>query len=208
MEAGVSKQPLSQNSDEQLLNGLREGRESAFRQLVDQQQDRVINICYGLLQHREDAEDVAQEVFLEVVRSVDRFRGDASLATWLYRIAVTRSLNHLQGRKRKQWLSSFTSLFGHRETPPDAPDQASDAQEQLEQGERKQQLMAAINSLPDNQKVAFTLSKFEELPYQEIARVMDTSLSAVESLIHRARKNLKKRLEPIAEKKIRANRKF
>jgi len=91
---------------------LREGNEAAFRELVNRFQDRVYNTALGFLQHPEDAEDIAQEVFIQVYHSVGKFKGDARLSTWIYRITVTKSLDLIRSRKRKKRFGMLSQLFG------------------------------------------------------------------------------------------------
>ncbi len=180
--------------DNTLIAAIQSGNEAAFRQLVEHHQDRVVNTCYGYVHDAEDAEDLAQEVFIEVHRSVHQFRGDAKLSTWIYRIAVTKSLDHLRAKKRKKRFSSLfrTSIDDGAATA--LSDGAATPDQQLEDEQRKQILLHAIQQLPDQQQTAFTLSKYEDLSYKEIAEVMDTSVASVESLLFRAKKNLQKQL--------------
>jgi RNA polymerase sigma-70 factor (ECF subfamily) len=182
-------------NDLAFITAIKNNEPEAFRDLVLNHQDMVINTCFGMLNNLADAEDVAQEVFMEVHRSIHKFRADAKLSTWLYRIAVNKSIDLIRKNKRKSWVSSIQSMFGGVEKEVDFEDkyQAS-AQDQLENEERRVILQNAIQTLPDNQRIAFTLHKFEELSYKEIANVMEVSLSSVESLMHRAKRNLKKRL--------------
>ena len=176
------------------IRALQHGDTQAYRLLVETYQDQVINTCYGFVQKREDAEDLAQEVFLEVFRSVSKFQANAKLSTWLYRIAVNKSLEYIRFHKRKKrfsWKQSLSDMT-EAEEPVSLSDHPGMS---LEQRERRQILFSKINSLPDNQRIAFTLNKVEGLSYKEIAEVMKVSLSSVESLMHRAKKNLKKKLE-------------
>jgi RNA polymerase sigma-70 factor (ECF subfamily) len=175
---------------------LKQHNEQAFRELVLQFQPLVIRTCIGFLHDEEEARDVAQDVFVEVYRSIDRFREESSLSTWLYRIAVNYSLNRIRSQKSRPWFRRFMNDEGT--TVVDMPIMAEGAQERpdelMEQDERKKILYQAIGTLPENQRVALTLHKFEEMSYKEIAGVMEISLSAVESLIHRAKKRLQKQL--------------
>ncbi len=170
--------------------------EESFSALVAEHQNMVINTCYRFVLNREDAEDIAQEVFIEAYRSLDRFRNESKVSTWLYRIAVTKSLDHLRKKKRKKRFSSLKRMIGQEDPIQEIslPDNDTPSDIFLEQ-ERIQILQDALESLPDNQKTAFLLSKNDGYSNQEIADIMQTSVSAVESLIHRAKKNLQKKLE-------------
>jgi RNA polymerase sigma factor (sigma-70 family) len=181
--------------EQQLIQQLRERNELAFRQLVHEQKDRVYNVALGVLRDEEEAEDVAQEVFIEILESIRHFKGESRLSTWIYRITITQSLEVLRKRKRKKRFGFMIRLFqgsvGNIEA--DVPDFVHPGV-QLENKEKAAILFKAIDMLPENQRIAFTLHKLEDLSYDEIAEVMNVTLSSVESLIHRARVNLQKKL--------------
>jgi len=189
--------------ESQLISSLQQHSEPAFRELVSAFQDRVYNTCLGLLQNDEDAEECAQDVFIEVHRSVHKFRGDAKLSTWIYRIATTKALELIRKQKRQKrfaFLRSLTTKEGD-DLPVASFDHPGVT---LENKENAQTLFKAIEKLSDSQRVAFTLHKVEGLPYQEICEIMDTSLGSVESLIFRARKNLQKILRSYYEKNFKS----
>lgn len=149
------------------------------------------------MQNEADAEDISQEVFIEVYRSLNKFEGQSSLSTWIYRITVNKSLDFLRKKRSVKRFGFFTSLFGgegeqlhdrgHFEHPGVA----------LENKEKSRFLFDAIESLPEKQKTAFVLFNIEELPQKEIAEIMAISPKAVESLIQRAKVNLREKLEKI-----------
>lgn len=181
---------ISMESTE-LLSRIQSGDRLAEKQLVDEFQVKVFNICNGLLHNVHDAEDITQEVFLEVLKHAKTFRGDSKIGTWIYRIAVNRSLNFIRGNKWNKWwnqVDDFLSLSENGKPEPFILEQG------MELNEQKQVLQKAMDALPQNQRVAFTLNKIEELSYNEIAEVMNLSNSAVESLIHRAKLKLQKLL--------------
>ena len=182
--------------DRELIQKIAAKDHSAFKALVDRHQVLVINTCYNLLGNRQDAEDVAQEVFFQVYKSAKNFRLEAKLSTWLYRIAVNRSLNFVRDNKRSRWLKSLTSLLeDDREQVTELPASDSDRPDvALEKKERNAKIQKAIDSLSERQRTAFVLHKYEGLSYGEIAEIMQRSLSSVESLIHRAKSNLQKKL--------------
>ncbi len=179
----------------ELIQGLRNGDETAFRYLVDTYQDRVFNTAIGIVQNAEDAEDVAQEVFIQVYRSIHNFKEESKLSTWLYRIATTRALDLLRSRKSKKRFGFIQRLFGDGNEPLHELPDFNHPGAALDRKENAARLFKAIAELPENQKTAFTLNKLEELSYQEVSEVMQTSVAAVESLMHRAKQNLKKILE-------------
>ncbi len=190
-------------SDSEIIEQLKQGSEAAFKKLVERHQKLVVNTCYGLVQNREDAEDVAQDVFIEVYRNIQKFRADSKLSTWLYRIAVNRSLNHIRDNKKNKWFHSFEDEVAAKKMQLQQlqSSKTENPEFELENKQRAIILHEAINSLPKNQKVAFALSKYEELSYQEIAEVMDLSVSSVESLLFRAKKALQKKLYKCYKKK-------
>ena len=189
-----------------LIIKLKSGDESAYRWLIETYHTRVISLCNQYLHDPAEAEDLAQDVFVEVIESIHRFRGDAAIATWIYRIAVNKSLNRKKRLARKKRLFPGNDSSGVHETEQTVTSTGSDAQQrpdhQMEQEEDRKALKQAIDKLPENQRTAFLLSKYEELPYKEIAEVMNTSLSAVESLLFRARLNLQKHLKHYLEKNM------
>ena len=186
-----------------IINKLKQGNEAAFKEMVENYRQMVVNTCFGLLHNIDDAEDVAQDVFIEVFRSVEKFRGDSKISTWLYRIAVNRSLNFIRNNKKHRWFQSFDDVVeAKKEELNRLPSSDSDNPEfDLENRQRALLLHEAIDSLPENQRVAFSLNKYEDLAYKEIAEVMNLSVSSVESLIHRAKKNLQKKLYKCYQKK-------
>lgn len=181
-------------NDSELVNQLKTGSREAFADLVSVYRKTVLNICYKFLLNREDAEDVSQEVFIEIFHSIRNFRGDAKLSTWIYRIAATKSMDYIKKINRKKRISSFGKTLGIEKVinriadiqPPD---------KMLEDKEGYSLLMKALNQLPENQRIALTLSKMEGYTNPEIAETMQTTLVAVESLIYRAKQNLKSYLK-------------
>ncbi|MTI40070.1 RNA polymerase sigma factor [Fulvivirga lutimaris] len=173
---------------------LKAGDEATFKDLVLKFQNKVFNVCVGMLKNSEEAEDLAQEVFVEIFRNIDQFNAEAKLSTWIYRIAVNKSLEHIRYNKRQKRFAWLTSLFGADE---DLARNYSDFYHPgvaLENKERAKVLHDAIDKLAENQKAAFVMHKMEGLSYQEIAEIMQLSLSSVESLMHRAKKRLRELL--------------
>jgi len=192
---------LNQGQTE-LIFLLQQGDESAFRQLVDAYEGMVYNTVLSIVQNEADADDVTQEVFVQVYQSVHTFKGDAKFSTWLYRVAVSKSLDHLKRKKRKKRFAFVQGLFGSTgEAVADPPD-FNHPGIVLENKEQAGELFRALEQLPENQRVAFTLHKLEGVSYQKIAAILNTSLYAVESLMGRAKNNLKKLLKDYYEKKF------
>ena len=176
-------------NDSDLLILLKSGDSNAFAELVSTYQKTVLNICYRFLLSKEDAEDITQEVFIEVFHSIRSFRADSKLGTWIYRIAVSKSLDEIKRRSRKKRISSIGKTLGiesiaHLLTGSDRPDQ------RLEENEGLELLLKALNRLHESQRIALTLSKMEGYSNAEIAEIMQISVIAVESLVYRAKQNL------------------
>ena len=184
-------------TEQELIAGLQRGEESAFQQLVEKYQRLVYNTALGVVQNAEDAEDVAQEVFIQVFRSIGQFKAEAKLSTWLYRITTTRALDLLRAKKSKKRFGMLKRLWdnGNGEEPTVDIQDFNHPGVALERKEEAGKLFKAIAELPENQKVAFVLHKLEGLSYQEVSEAMGNTVPAVESLMHRAKLNLRKILE-------------
>jgi len=182
-------------SEHELIKLLRNNDPTACKMLVERHGDLVFNTALGLLLHRSDAEDIAQEVFAYAFQSVEKFRGEAKVSTWLYRITLSKSLDFLKAKKRAKRFGFLQSIY-----EPEGAKLAVDKPHfqhpgvLMEHQERAQILFLAIEKLQDNQKTAFVLHKLEDLSYTEIAEVMALSLASVESLLFRAKQNLRQYL--------------
>ena len=182
-----------------LVMRLRAGDSSAFSELLAVHSGRVLNTCYRFLLNRQDAEDLSQEVFVEVFQSIHTFRGNSRLSTWIYRIAVTKCLDELKRRKRKKRLSSVSRML-HLDELAEHPAGGPMPDSDLHHAESLQLVARALDRLPDSQRVAFTLSKMEGYSNAEIAEIMKTTKVAVESLISRAKGRVSAELEGILKK--------
>lgn len=174
-----------------------------FRSIVENHQEKVRNTCFRFVKNPQDADDLAQDVFVQVYESLAHFRNEAELSTWIYRIAANKSLDFLRRQKRKKRFARLTSLFGLSDLKEEivVPTEG-DPQQDMEQAERRQVLEAALEHLPENQRTVITLSKYEGFRNKEIAGIMELSVSAVEALMHRAKKNLHKTLYHYYEKNL------
>ena len=190
-------------SVDNLIENLKKGDINSFRILVDEHQRKVLNTCYRFLNNKEDAEDLTQEVFLEVYKSISSFRGESKISTWIYRIAVTKSLDFIRKKKRKKRFTILKRVFSDDNIKSGIPDKTNlNPDKKVEEQDRIRILNEALESLPQNQRAAFTLSKYDEMSYKEIAEILNTTIPSVESLIHRAKNKLKKKLFYYYEKKI------
>ncbi|HSH51518.1 MAG TPA: RNA polymerase sigma factor [Bacteroidales bacterium] len=178
--------------DNLLIEKIISGDENAFKQFVEKYHQMVINICNNILHDVDDSMDVSQEVFIKIYESIDQFRGDSKISTWLYRIAVNKSLNFLRSKKRNNWFSSLDLIFGDEKVQIDPIDDTLQPGKVMEIDESKKILHDALKKLPKKQNAAIALSHFDELSYKKIAEVMNISVSEVGVLINRGKKKLEK----------------
>jgi len=183
------KEVLMEESE--LIEKIKRNDRTASRTFYENYKDMIYNLCYRMLNNKQDAEDVTEDVFVKAFRSVDKFRGDAKLSTWLYQIAVNTALNYARNKKIVAWLS-LDFLVGKEEYLLDNSQARPDLE--LEKNESEALVQQAIQSLPPRQRTAVILQRYEGLSYKEIANVMKTSLSSVESLLHHAKDNLTEKL--------------
>ena len=161
----------------------------AFQHLYNVFSKRVYNVAISYVKNKTDAEEITQDVFVRIYQKAHEFKGDSKVITWIYRITVNTSLNFLKKRKRTVLLK-----FGNQKV--ESPDFEHPGV-LLENKEKAKLLFSVIDTLPNSQKTAFILSFVEELPQQEVAKIMEISLKAVESLLQRAKKSLRKKLEKL-----------
>lgn len=172
--------------EDELIQKFRQNDDAALSEIVSLYQSMVINICFGFV-GKDEAEDVAQEVFISVWRNLKDFKKDSTLKTWIYRIAVNTSLNHLRKQKFNSLLESIDMALSLGQV-------TSGPEEEFRKKEEKNYVRLAIRSLPRNQRIAVTLQNSRNLSYREIADIMGKSVSTVESLLFRAKSNLRKKL--------------
>ncbi|MBC2845849.1 RNA polymerase sigma factor [Winogradskyella flava] len=169
----------------------------AYNKLVDDFQQKVFGTCMSFVPNMEDAEDIAQDVFMEVFNSISKFKGESKLSTWIYRITTNKCLEFIRKKNTKKRFAFMQSITGNA-IPFDKTNYFTEINHPgvlLENKELSATLFKAINSLPESQAMVFTLHKVDGKTYQEIADIIDRSLSSVESVMFRAKKNLKKILE-------------
>jgi len=156
---------------------------------------KIYNLSLGYLGSKEDAEEITQDVFIAVLDNLEKFKGNSQLSTWIYRIATNKCLDFLKYKKRKKRFGRIISIFGNKEEEQIfEPVDYWHPGIELESKEEINALYRAIDTLPEKQKTALILSKFEKLPQKEIAKILELTPKAVESLIGRAKKNLRKAL--------------
>ena len=178
---------------DEFIHALRSGDQLAFRKLVETYQEKVLNTAVSMVQDAGMAEDIAQEVFVTVYKTMLSFKADSSLSTWIYRITVNKCLDHLRSKTRQKRAGFLTSLFQKEDGREviSAPDFVHPGT-QLERREEARYLFKAIDQLQERQKTVFVLTYVEELPQKEVAEIMNMSVKGVESLLQRAKGNLRK----------------
>jgi RNA polymerase sigma-70 factor, ECF subfamily len=183
-------------SSEELMARVAKGDDDAFEILVNRHQTSVLNLIYRFIGDRAQAKDLAQEVFLKVWQAAKSYEAKAKFTTWIYRITVNLCLNELKSARRRRWFpfhrSDGDSENAIEETFSDGSPTAEDL---LLAKERSRQISDALQSLPDNQRMALILRRYDDLSYEEIARILNCSVSAVESLLVRAKRTLQEKLK-------------
>lgn len=177
------------DEDARLLRAYAQGEEEALARLFDLHYDRVYRLAYRYTGSAADAEDLAQTVFIKVMRAAAEFEPRARFTTWLFRITVNECLSHIRRRRRNPEVNVEADLA---QTPgTHQPDPAEEAQ----RGELAQEVRRAVLSLPERQRLAVVLSRYEGLSYADIAQVLGTSPQAVKSLLARAHSTLREKLQ-------------
>jgi RNA polymerase sigma-70 factor (ECF subfamily) len=175
------------------IDTLRSGNQKEFEKLVVQFEKQVFNLAAYLLNNKSDAEDATQEVFVLIYQSLNNFKGDSKISTWIYRITINKCKEIIRHKSRKKRFGILIDLF--EQSNSSLKSKELTPEEILFEDERTNKLLSAIESLPDTQRIAYTLHNMEDFSYKEIAELMQVSVSSVESLIFRAKKNLKSKLE-------------
>lgn len=180
----------------EIIEELKRRNTAVFSQLIDDYQQKVFGTCISFVPNKEDAEDLVQEVFLEVYNSISKFKGNSKLSTWIYKITTNKCLEFIRKKNTKKRTGFLKPLFSE-DFSIDKTNYFTEFNHPgflLENKELNETLFKAINSLPENQASVFTLHKIDGKSYQEIADITDKSVSSVESLMFRAKKNLQQLL--------------
>lgn len=189
-------------TDGEIIQLIIQGDRNMYRKLVERYQPMVFRTCMGFLHNKEDAQDLTQDIFIRVYQNLDRFKGDATFATWIYRITINASLNKIRKSTKSSLLQRLESMFGVEKSKEFAfpiPD-SENPENILILNEHREWVQNALNSLPEKQRTAIVLSKYEDLSQKEIAEVMNTTEGAVEALIQRAKVNLRVKLLSLHKK--------
>ena len=169
---------------------LKKGDRVSFTQLVEEYQHVVFNTIYKITQQLHDSEDLTQEVFIQIYKGIQHFRGDAKLSTWIYKIAYLKAIEWERKKKSKRSINYFKNLIGIQTDKEDIPDFYHPGIA-LQNKENAAVLFKALNQLSENQRIAFLLIKSEGLSYQEVGTIMKKTTKSIEGLIQRANENLR-----------------
>ena len=189
--------------DQESIERVLSGDTDLFSNLVRKYQSRIFSLCMGFVHQKEDADDLSQEVFIKAYQSLRSYRGDASFSTWIYRIAINIALNYVKNKSKKnifQRIDDLMSSTGKSNTLQTVSMDTADPEQILIDTQKREMVNNALNSLPENQKIAIVLSKYDDLPQKEIAIIMNTTEGAVEALLQRAKVNLREKLSDLNKK--------
>ena len=183
-------------NNKDFIQKLKDGDENTWRELIDTLKDKMYKTAFSFVASYDDAEDIVQDVFVEVHKNINNFRADSSISTWIYRITVNKSLNFLKKNKKtiQSSLVSETEIENNNysakiHTPSSI----------LQQKETRKMIYQAIGKLPERQAMVFVMHKIDGRSYKEISEILEISVSSVESLMHRAKRSLQKKLIGYAE---------
>jgi len=189
-------------TETEFIEQLKSQSRASYSKLLDDFQHKVYATCLSFVPNKEDAEDLAQDVFVEVFKSITKFKGESKLSTWIYRITTNKCLEFIRKKNTKKRFAFMQSLT-RRDFEIDRTNYFTEMNHPgiiLENKEKSETLFLAINGLPEAQRLVFTLHKIDGKSYQEISEITKKSLSSVESLMFRAKKNLQKTLENFYKK--------
>ena len=194
-----AQQGASETDEEvQLIRACQEGNLEAFDQLVLQYQDKIFGLALHMLKNHDDAQDIAQEVFISCYRNIGAFRFESRFSTWLYRVTVNRVKNrwkYLQRRKSESHLSLDEPLSPDDSRKPEIPDTRANPRQVAEGREIMEHLETQLQTLAPEYREVIVLRFIQDMQYEEIAEVLDISLGTVKSRINRARAQIREKLK-------------
>ncbi len=197
MTSGLSKQRLDELSDAEIMLRVAAGDDSGFTYLIEKYHRAIVHFMFRMVHNQAVAEELAQEVFLRVYRSRASYRAEAKFTTWLYRIATNLGVNHARDHKHERaaqnvYLDQPDSETG---TTPDLADAHATVEQDLVRQERFRAIREQVMALPERQRSAVLMHKFQEMDYKQIGEVLKLSESATKSLLFRAYQTLRERLK-------------
>ena len=194
-------------SDVQLMLDVKAGDDESFNLLLRRYRTPLVNFLFRMVRDTATAEDLAQEVFLRVYRARKEYAPSAKFTTWMFRIATNLALNSIRDNRHKQMETSFDAPVNDEEdsAPRELPSREMRIDEHMVERDRSNFIRSAISSLPEKQRVAVLLHKYEEMDYGEIARILECSESALKSLLFRAYETLRVQLAPLVAQPVRTS---
>lgn len=190
-------------NENELIKLIIQGEREKFGIFVEKYQQMVFRTCIGFVHNKDDADDLTQEVFIQAYQSLPEFKMKSAFSTWLYRIAVNASLNKVRRSAGTSFIQRLESFFGaeNNKIIQLSAFDADDPENIIIKQEHSQWLQKALDSLPENQRTAIVLSKYDDLSQKEIADIMNTTEGAVEALLQRAKKSLREKLSGSVQKR-------
>lgn len=191
-------------TDNEYIKLILQGDRNKFGIIVEKYKQLVFRTCMGFVHDKDDADDLTQEVFIQAYQSLSKFKMESAFSTWLYRISVNASLNKIRKTTGRSLFHRLEAVFSgeDKNDPLFTASDMEDPEKILISQEHSLWLQKALDSLPENQRTAIVLSKYDDLPQKEIAEIMDITEGAVEALLQRAKKNLREKLSGAGQKKI------
>ncbi len=186
---------MVQQNEQDIVERIIAGDMRAFESLVNDFKERVMNICFSYTNNLVDAEDVSQEVFIELYKSLRKFKGDAALSTWIFKIASGKSLDHIRKQKRIKRGAGLTSYIEDFKNNDWSAGNSGNPDNEMIHSQRKEWLYYGLSKLPNRQREAFVLTQIEGMDHQAVGQIMETTVKSVEALVTRGRKKLKSILE-------------
>ena len=183
-------------TDNEMIRSVLQGNQDNYRYLMEKYQQMVFRTCIGFVHNKDDADDLTQDVFIQAYQGLPRFKADSAFSTWLYRIAVNASLNKVRKSPLKNFLQRIENYTGKKNEQEAlvSVSTGEDPENMLIRQEQIEAVRHALDTLPENQRTAIILSKYDDLSQKEISEIMNTTEGAVEALLQRAKKNLRDKL--------------
>lgn len=184
---------MEQLTDEQLVDQIRQGDDDAYRLLIERHKNYIYTLVYRMVEHRETAEDLTQDIFIKLYRSIIYFRGESKFTTWLYRLAVNVVTDYRRAQKRKPHQTIVDKLkgwFGSRDEEPEAV---------AIQKEQQHMVQRLLSELPDKYRLILYLYHYKQLSYQEISEITELPLKTIETRLYRGKALLKQKWQEVKD---------
>ncbi|MEK3725493.1 RNA polymerase sigma factor [Paenibacillus sp. FSL H8-0034] len=182
---------MEQSTDEQLVDQIRQGDEEAYRLLIERHKGYIYTLVYRMVEHRETAEDLTQDIFIKLYRSLAHFRGDAKFTTWLYRLTTNLVTDYRRAQRRRPYEAILDKMKGwliNRQEEPEA---------MALQKEERQMVQQLLSELPDKYRLILYLYHYKQLSYQEIAEATQLPLKTIETRLYRGKSLLKQKWQEV-----------